>query len=342
MMSASRHKPDRGDASANAGSHNRASSANTAAATTNRRRRLAAKLLIVPIAAAYVWLAFAALERGNSLLIGIVLVALSMIPFLLRFERAERKARELVLIAVMAAVASVSRVPFATLLPSFTPVTFIVIVSGIVFGAEAGWMVGAASALVSNFFLGQGPWTPWQMFAWGMAGYTAGLFAHRSAWRRRRIPLALFGLMWGFLFGWIMNATLALDQWMQTRSWEAVAAKYALSLPFEMIHASANVFFLTVFGPSWIKMLERYRRKYGTLQRLTTDDADTYARTDASEKPDQHAALMHAAPEKPGQPGAAGSFQPAAPELSDHKEEIRDEQTSIADRSGIDSRIGRA
>ncbi len=234
------------------------------------------KWIIVPIAIAYLALAYLSLQRGNSLLIGIVLVLLSIIPFILRFERRERKARELMLIAVMAAVATVSRIPFATLLPGFTPVTFVVIVSGVVFGAEAGWMVGAASALVSNLFLGQGPWTPWQMFAWGLAGYTAGLFAHRSGWRRGRLPLSLFGAAWGFLFGWIMNITLALDQWVQTHSWEAVVGKYVTGLPFEIIHAVANVFFILTFGPSWIALLERYRRKYGTLERLETLEEGTY------------------------------------------------------------------
>nr|WP_306220582.1 ECF transporter S component [Cohnella sp. WQ 127256] len=197
-----------------------------------------------------------------------------MIPFLLRFERRERKARELMLIAVMAAVATISRIPFATLLPGFTPVTFVVMISGIVFGAEAGWMVGAVTALVSNLFLGQGPWTPWQMFAWGMAGYTAGLFAHRSVWRRRRLPLVLFGAAWGFLFGWIMNLTLAIDQWVQTHSWEAVLGKYVLSFPFDLIHATANVFFVLTFGPSWIALLERYRRKYGALERIEATKGD--------------------------------------------------------------------
>jgi energy-coupling factor transport system substrate-specific component len=235
---------------------------------SHRDRKLSAKLIMIPIALAYLALAFLALQRGNSLLIGMVLVLLSLIPFLMRFERRERKARELMLIAVMAAVATVSRIPFATLLPGFTPVTFVVIVSGVVFGAEAGWMVGATTALVSNIFLGQGPWTPWQMFAWGMAGYTAGLFAHRSAWRRGRLPLTLFGAAWGFLFGWIMNVTLALDQWMQTHSWEAVVGKYVTGLPFDIVHATANVFFILTFSPSWIALLERYRRKYGTLERL--------------------------------------------------------------------------
>jgi energy-coupling factor transport system substrate-specific component len=235
------------------------------------RRRLNAKLLVIPVAAIYILLAFTALQRGNSLLIGIVLVLLSMAPFLWRFERRERQARELVLIAVMAAVAAVSRIPFAALLPGFTPVTFIVILSGVVFGAEAGWMVGAVAGLVSNFFLGQGPWTPWQMFAWGMAGFTAGLYAHRGPVRRKRLPLMLFGAAWGFLYGWIMNITLALDVWVREQSWQAVMTVYALGLPFEVIHAAANLFFLALFGPAWIKLLERYRRKYGLLEREPAD-----------------------------------------------------------------------
>ncbi len=240
----------------------------------NKSSKLTSKWIIVPIAIVYIGLSYLSLQRGNSLLIGLVLVLLSIIPFLLRFERKERKARELMLIAVMAAVATVSRIPFATLLPGFTPVTFVVIVSGVVFGAEAGWMVGASAALVSNFFLGQGPWTPWQMFAWGMAGYTAGLFAHRSVWRRGRLPLALFGLAWGFLFGWIMNVTLALDQWVQTHSWEAVVSKYVTGLPFEIVHAAANVFFILAFSSSWIALLERYRRKYGTLERTELTEGE--------------------------------------------------------------------
>jgi len=231
-------------------------------------RRIHPLWVALPIAALSLAVAGLSLARGNALLIGIVLVLLSMVPFLWRFERRERGARELVLIAAMAAVATVSRIPFAVLLPGVTPVTFIVIVSGVVFGAEAGWMVGAVTGLVSNFFLGQGPWTPWQMFAWGMAGFTAGLFAHRSPRRRRRLPLALFGAAWGFLFGWLMNITVALDVWVKEQSWSSITGVYALSLPFDAAHAAATIFFIAVFAPSWIQLLERYRRKYGALQRI--------------------------------------------------------------------------
>jgi len=233
-----------------------------------RLRRIHSLWLTVPLAALFLAIAYLSLGRGNAILFGLVLVLLSMLPFLLRYERRERQAREMVLIASMAAIAAVSRVPFAMLLPSFTPVTFIVIVSGVVFGAEAGWMVGAVTGLVSNFFLGQGPWTPWQMFAWGMAGFTAGLFAHRSPLRRRRLPLVLFGAAWGFVFGWLMNITVALDVWVKEQSWSSVTAVYALSLPFDAIHAAATIFFIAVFAPSWIQLLERYRRKYGELQRI--------------------------------------------------------------------------
>ena len=225
-------------------------------------RRVPAHLWMIPAAVAYAALGVMAFRRGASLLAGFAMVFLALVPFYARYERKMRGARELALVAVLAALASVGRVPFALILPNFTPVTFIVMVTGVVFGAEAGFIAGSMSALVSNFFLGQGPWTPWQMFAWGMAGYTAGLLAHRGAFWRRRAPLAALGLVWGFLYGWILNASIAIDQWAQTKSWANVLAVYAAGLPFDATHAAANVFFLALFGPAWIRLLERYRNKY--------------------------------------------------------------------------------
>jgi len=225
-------------------------------------RRIPTHLWMIPAAVAYAALGIMAFRRGTALLAGFALVLLALLPFYARYERKMRGARELALVAVLAALAAVGRVPFALFLPSFTPVTFIVMVTGVVFGAEAGFIAGSMGALVSNFFLGQGPWTPWQMFAWGMAGYTAGLLAHRSAFWRKRTPLAALGLIWGFLYGWILNAAIAIDQWAQTKSWTNVLAVYAAGLPFDATHAAANVFFLAVFGPAWMRLLARYRDKY--------------------------------------------------------------------------------
>ncbi|OUM99929.1 MAG: hypothetical protein BAA02_07350 [Paenibacillaceae bacterium ZCTH02-B3] len=237
-------------------------------------RRMPAHLWMIPAAVAYAALGVMAFRRGASLLAGFAMVFLALVPFYARYERKMRGARELALVAVLAALASVGRVPFALLLPSFTPVTFIVMVTGVVFGAEAGFIAGSMSALVSNFFLGQGPWTPWQMFAWGMAGYTAGLLARGGLFWRKRAPLAALGLVWGFLYGWILNASIAIDQWAQTKSWANVLAVYAAGLPFDAIHAAANVFFLALFGPAWIRLLERYRDKYS----VPVDDGTLAAR----------------------------------------------------------------
>lgn len=131
------------------------------------------------------------------------LLAVIMLPFYIRFERKAFVSREIVLVAVLAAIAAVSRVPFS-ILPSVQPTSFVIIVSAIVFGSETGFMIGATAAIVSNIFLGQGPWTPWQMFSWGMIGFIAGLlrntFFMKKLWGR-----LLYGLIVGFLFGWIMN-----------------------------------------------------------------------------------------------------------------------------------------
>ena len=119
-----------------------------------------------------------------------------MLPFYIRFERKAFVSREIVLVAVLAAIAAVSRVPFS-ILPSVQPTSFVIIVSAIVFGSETGFMIGATAAIVSNIFLGQGPWTPWQMFSWGMIGFIAGLlrntFLMKKLWGR-----LLYGLFVDF------------------------------------------------------------------------------------------------------------------------------------------------
>lgn len=110
------------------------------------------------------------------LLWSFIFLILSTVPFVLRFEMRHLSGRELVLLAVLAAIAAVSRVPFGPL-PNIQPTTFVVIVSALVFGAESGFVIGAVAALVSNIFLGQGPWTPWQMYAWGLIGLLSGFYA---------------------------------------------------------------------------------------------------------------------------------------------------------------------
>lgn len=188
------------------------------------------------------------------------LLFIAMMPLFLRFEAREVKAEETMLIAVLSALAAVGRIPFAAI-PSVQPTTFIVIMAGITLGAENGFIVGAVAALVSNLVLGQGPWTPWQMMAWGMVGSSAGLLEKLGGFRRKG-AMEVFGFLWGFLFGWIMNIwhivgffdrpTLAL--WITSA---------LTSAPFDLMHALSNVTLLLLFGKSWKRILDRMIRKFG-------------------------------------------------------------------------------
>ena len=177
---------------------------------------------------------------NSDILLGLLFLLASAIPFILVFDKKKPQARELVPIAVMAAIAVVGRTVFEIIpLPNFKPCSAIIIITAVAFGPEAGFLTGALTAFVSNFIFGQGPWTPWQMFTWGLVGFLAGIlqnagvFKGRSRrhfaaqWWDRLCPentnrgdllhfvrqltdhaplrLCLYGFLSGFLYGWIMN-----------------------------------------------------------------------------------------------------------------------------------------
>ena len=197
------------------------------------------------------------LTNKHYVLASVLFLILSFLPFMVRFEQKKVTARELVILAVLAALAAVSRIPFAAL-PSVQPATFVIIITGIVFGAESGFVVGALTALVSNLFLGQGPWTPWQMYAWGMIGLVAGLL--KDCWlMQTNTGRILFGFISGILFGWMMNLWIVLSL-IQSIGWGEVITYYAASLPFDVTHGLSNVLFLLLFANSWLRILTRFKK----------------------------------------------------------------------------------
>src|SRR5690625_5461780 len=196
------------------------------------------------------------------LLLSFTIIALTMIPFYARFEIRKISSKEIVILAILAAIAAVSRVPFAPL-PSVQPTSFVIIVTGLVFGAESGFIIGAVAAIVSNIFLGQGPWTPWQMFSWGLIGLSA-VILRKYGFMKKIWFQCLFGFVWGFLFGWIMNLWIITSN-VENLSWEFVIGIYISSFRHDLAHALANVFFIAVFSTRWVKILHRFKRKYGLL-----------------------------------------------------------------------------
>lgn len=137
-------------------------------------------------------------RRGRVYYLASVLIILyTMVPFFLVFEHRKPQARELVVLAVLCAIAVASRAAFK-MIDHFKPMTAIIMISGMAFGPEAGFLVGAVSGFSSNFLFGHGPWTPWQMFAFGTAGFLAGAL-YRLGWlSKKRLPLSLFGFFASF------------------------------------------------------------------------------------------------------------------------------------------------
>jgi len=143
-----------------------------------RRRTVVSSLIIFILIPATIIFGVVVMDQSAYMAISLLVVIYTLIPFFMVFERRRPKAREIVLIAMMAALTTVLHIFFHVTIPVQAG-TAMVIVSGIALGPEAGFLVGALARLVCNFYVGQGPWTPWQMFCWGLLGFLAGLAFNR-------------------------------------------------------------------------------------------------------------------------------------------------------------------
>lgn len=216
-------------------------------------------LLLIPLT---VWFGMAFLGEGRYYAVSLLVIFETMLPFVLLFEGRRPSARELVVLAVLCAIAVASRAALAWL-PEFKPVTALVIVAGAAFGGESGFLVGAVSAFASNFFFQQGPWTPWQMLAWGLIGFFAGmLFYGRRAGRSRWTMCLYGGLSALVLYGGLMNTWDVLSVQGEV-SWPMIWAACLRGLPMDLVHAAATVFFLLLGGQPMLDKLERVKKKYG-------------------------------------------------------------------------------
>ncbi|MDR3544025.1 MAG: ECF transporter S component [Desulfosporosinus sp.] len=199
----------------------------------------------------------------NYGLLSVVFVILAMVPFFLRFEKRRPEARELVVIAVMAALAALGRVAFAPI-PNFKPTSAIIIITALAFGPEAGFLTGAIAAIASNIFFGQGPWTPWQMFCWGMIGFVAGILRN-AGFLKGRLSVSIFGLLSGFAFGWVMNLWFIIG-FINPITWQAIIATYLSSFWLDFTNAVSTLIFLLVLAKPWLKKLDRIKVKFGLME----------------------------------------------------------------------------
>lgn len=193
-----------------------------------------------------------------------------MLPFFLTFESRKPQSRELVTLAVMAAIAAVSRAAFS-FIPQFKPITAIIMITGIAFGPHAGFLTGAVAAFASNFFFGQGPFTPWQMMAYGFGGFLAGALFYKRNFLAKKplaksIVLAVFGFFAIFLVVGPLLDCCTLFTTAPRLSWSYAATVFLAGIAPNITHATACALTMLLFSYPLLSKLDRLKTKYGMME----------------------------------------------------------------------------
>ena len=229
------------------------------------KRTVAASLMVLLVIPLTIYVGMRWFGDRKYYFVSLLIILETMLPFAMVFESRKPQARELVVIAALTAIAVAGRAAFF-MLPQFKPVAALVIISGVAFGGEAGFLVGALTGFVSNMFFGQSPLTPWQMFAFGIIGFIAGTAFRKGLLTRSREALCVFGFLSSLLiYGGIMNAAVVLTSQAELTKGMFYAA-YIQGIPFDLVHGAATVTFLLVAEKPMLEKLDRIKTKYGLTE----------------------------------------------------------------------------
>ena len=202
---------------------------------------------------------------GRSYYITSTLMILElMVPFFMAFEGRKPQARELVVIAVMCAIAIVART--AIPIPHFKAIFAVIMLSGIAFGPEAGFMVGAISAFASNFFYGQGAYTPWQMMAYGAGGMLAGFLFAKGRLPHKPWVMAVFGFFATILWVGPLLDCSHIFLMLSVINRDSILAALLSGFPVNLSQAICTVLIMLLFGRPLLDKLDRVKTKYGMME----------------------------------------------------------------------------
>ena len=202
---------------------------------------------------------------SNYYLISVLIMIVSFVFFYFSYERKKPQAREIVTLSIMCAISIASRSAFI-MIPFFKPSTAIVMITGMSFGSGAGFLVGSMSAFVSNFIFGQGPWTPWQMFAYGIAGMFAGFLRKKNIMNEeKRVFTGIVGyLIVQLIVGPILD-TCSIFTMGQVIGSEFILSIYASGILPNMVHGIATLLTMILMCKPMIEKLDRMKIKYGIM-----------------------------------------------------------------------------
>ncbi len=226
----------------------------------NKIRKLFLPLSLILVPSALVICLIFKLQQ--TALIAFITVIISILSFFLQYESLKPKVRDIMPIIVMSSIAAVSRIIFAPF-PNFKPITAIIIVSGACFGSTGGFMTGAISALASNLYFGQGEWTPWQMYAWGLIGFMAGILKKHGVFEKS-FAIYIFGFLSAIVYGFILDCFYVIG-FVSPLNVKTALAAYLAGLPLSVIHAVSTVIFLIPIYKPWSKKILRIKTKFGIM-----------------------------------------------------------------------------
>ncbi|NMM63407.1 ECF transporter S component [Clostridium sp. P21] len=197
------------------------------------------------------------MQTGISLIITLGVFFILFMSYFY-FEKSNSGTKEIAIIATLSAFAAVSRMAFAPI-PNVKPVTFLVALSGFVFGPYEGFLIGSTTAFLSNIFFGQGPWTPWQMFSWGLVGILSGIWGKRGK-GVSAVTFSIVCFVFGFMFDWIMNVWY-VSAFIKPISIKSIIGAYIAGLTFDILHGGGSFIFSIIFYDSFLPVLKRYKMK---------------------------------------------------------------------------------
>lgn len=212
-------------------------------------------LIVIPIAS----ITFMVMTKDNYYIASTIMIVSMLIALFMDFDGKKPKARELSIISILIVLAIGLRVLFVWI-PQFKPTLRIVIIAGIALGRVKGFIVGALSMLISNILFGQGLWTPWQMFAFGIVGYISGIFANRL---RNKKVLTIYGFLSVILIAGPILDTSSVFTILSEYTKEGIIGIYGSGFVMNLIHATSVSLALYLIGEDLLKKLDRAKIKYG-------------------------------------------------------------------------------
>ncbi len=208
-----------------------------------------------------------ALVGGRAyVVVSVIVVLCAIAPFFVLFESRRPQTREIVMLAVMCALAVAARAAFVWL-PGFKPMAAIIMITGIALGPSSGFLAGSLAALTSNFIFGQGPWTPWQMLAFGLCGLVFGALAQRGIIAREKlgapalVALSALGAAFVVLVAGPVLDTSSLFFMVSRITPETIVAVYLAGFPMNCMQAAATFVTLLLVANPLLGKMTRIRRK---------------------------------------------------------------------------------